>query len=131
MKYKFDIILGIICPISDSKEIWAPPPPKQNFGGGGNQQNQSNSGKDSGDGSGKEERGRKRAKKSRWGSMIRTEIPGMPAAIPTHLTPEQQKAYISEYNYDISLFKLFFQLNKLQLICHALNQVGIYRGLKR
>ena len=28
--------------------------------------------------------------------MIRTEIPGMPAAIPTHLTAEQQKAYISE-----------------------------------
>ena len=90
--------------------MWSAPSTKPSYQSGGNQQNLSN--KDSGGGNvPKEERGRKRAKKSRWGSMIRTEIPGMPAAIPTHLTPEQQKAYISRFTLNVLIVYTVFQFN--------------------
>lgn len=56
-------------------------------------------------GSTNHERGRQRKKKSRWGNVtLKTEIPGMPATIPTHLTPEQQKAYIGESLFPTSLY---------------------------
>lgn len=79
-------------------DVWTPPPPKKNY--------ESNDSKPQPPPPAKEEdRGRKRKKKSRWGSMIRTEIPGMPATIPTHLTPEQQKAYICKYFFLLKNFK--------------------------
>lgn len=44
-----------------------------------------------------EGRGRPRKKKSRWGQPdAKTVIPGMPAAVPSGLTDQQQKAYIGE-----------------------------------
>ena len=43
-----------------------------------------------------ERSGRPRKRKSRWASdPIKTVVPGMPTTMPTNLTPQQQKAYIS------------------------------------
>ena len=87
----------------DSGDSWGPPAAKQSHTGNGNQPQPPPPQKSGSKTDNSDERGRKKKRKSRWGSMIRTEVPGMPAAIPTHLTPEQQKAYISE-----TLFYLAF-----------------------
>jgi hypothetical protein len=46
---------------------------------------------------------RKRKKKSRWASSTdgseKTFIPGMPTILPSNLNPDQQEAYLGNYNF--------------------------------
>ncbi|XP_076802102.1 splicing factor 1-like isoform X1 [Clavelina lepadiformis] len=77
----------------DQANCWPSANPSQSFGAPAPIPQQTAIGGSGG--STNHERGRQRKKKSRWGNVtLKTEIPGMPATIPTHLTPEQQKAYI-------------------------------------
>lgn len=66
----------------------------EDYMGGGSNENSGAGGDSNGD--------RKRKKKSRWATGPENEktfIPGMPTILPSNLNPDQQEAYLGNYQY--------------------------------
>ncbi len=59
---------------------------------------------------------KKRKRKSRWGDVEeKTNIPGMPASLPSNVTPEQKEQYLCKFFkfYFISLYTHTFLMKKI------------------